>query len=70
MTKSKWIFLSLAVLATVAIMGFGVAVAERSFLIALVSFVGLYFSFKYARVVRNSLEDDNSMEEEAAKKVE
>ncbi|WP_240375051.1 DUF5325 family protein [Bacillus piscicola] len=56
MDRYKVYFLLLATLAVFSIAGIGVAVAERSFLIAVVCLVGLYAAFAVARKLRGRIE--------------
>ncbi|WP_160141619.1 DUF5325 family protein [Salicibibacter halophilus] len=52
MRKINWTLLFLAFLATASILSYGVAVAERSFMIAIVATIVLYSSFKGAAIYR------------------
>ncbi|MBB6449435.1 hypothetical protein HNR44_001384 [Geomicrobium halophilum] len=52
MRNVDWTLLSLAFLATVAIASYGIAVAERSFLIAIIATVVLILSFRGAAIYR------------------
>ncbi|WP_160112420.1 DUF5325 family protein [Salicibibacter kimchii] len=52
MRKINWTLLFLAFLATASILAYGIAVAERSFMIAIIATIILYSSFKGAAIYR------------------
>ncbi|MFZ4450294.1 DUF5325 family protein [Salibacterium aidingense] len=55
MNQIKWLYFLLAVIAALSIASFGIAVAERSILIAIGCFLGLAGSFTAAKVLRSKL---------------
>ncbi|WP_185819837.1 DUF5325 family protein [Salibacterium salarium] len=56
MNPVKLTYLLLAVIATFSVASIGIAVAEKSYLIAVFCFIGLFGSFTIARLLRTKID--------------
>ena len=57
MKKENILFLALALITVICIMAIGVAIAERSILIALISLVGILFAMRIGFTLKKKLRE-------------